>query len=180
MQAADTEDEDVRTHRAQRLDRSCADDRVGILVERTAENRHVDPRVLGERDRDRRAVRDDGRLELRGQAARHLERGRPGVQDDHLARPQKPSGRARDRGLRSRSLLAAHGVRERADSRRKRSAVDAAQQSGIRELAEIAADGVRRHREGRAQLGSDDLAIAAQPLQDQLATLLGEHTVIQA
>ena len=58
---------------------------------------------------------------------------------------------------------------------RQRAAVDAAQQPGVGELLQIAADGVERHAQPQRQVRGADLALGAQPAQDELTALLAEQ-----
>ena len=99
----------------------------------------------------------------------------PGVEQDHLAVAQQAGGRARDRGLRRRRLLAPHGVGPRPDRGRQRAAVHPPHAPGLGELLQVAADRVERDIERRAQLGDDDLAVAVEPLEDHLAPFFGQH-----
>ena len=142
MEAADSEDQHVGAHRVQGVDRRRPDERVRSLVERAAEHRHLDARVLRQRDRDRRAVRDHRRLQIGRKVARNLERRRARIEQDHLAVTQQAGGRARDRGLRGRRLLAPHGVRPRPDRGRQRASVHPPHAPGLGKLLQVAPDRV--------------------------------------
>ena len=107
--------------------------------------------------------------------ARHLERGRARIEQDHLAVAQEPRGRARDRSLRGRRLLAPHGIGPRADRRRQRPAVHPSHAPCLGELLQVAPDGVERDIERRAELRHDDLAVAVEPVEDRLAPFFGQH-----
>jgi hypothetical protein len=67
-------------------------------------------------------------------------------------------------------------VRERAGLRggRQRAAVDALHEAVGGQLAQVAPDRVLRHAELRGQARGNDLAVAAQRLEDRLAALRGE------
>ena len=58
---------------------------------------------------------------------------------------------------------------------RKRAAVDPAQQPGVRQLLQIAAHRVERHPQPQREIGGADLALGAQPAQDELTALLAEQ-----
>ena len=175
MEAADAEDEHVGPNGVQRFHGRGADDGLSVLREPPAEHRDLDGRMLRERHGDRRTVRDHGRLQIRRQAAGDLERRRPGVEEDHLPLTQEAAGRARDRFLGRRSLLAPDGVGPRTDRGGKRAAVDAPEEPGVRELAEVAADRVGRDRQLVGQVGRHDLAVAAKAFKDQVSSLFGQH-----
>ena len=81
--------------------------------------------------------------------ARDLERRRAGVEQDHLPVAQQAGGRARDRGLRRRCLLAPHGVGPRPDRGRQRAAVHPPHAPGLGKLLEVAPDRVERDVERR-------------------------------
>ena len=168
--------EHVGANGAQGVDRRRADERVRLLVERAAEHRHLDARVLRERDRDRRAVRDHGRL-----AGRAAGGARPRAwscpASSRITCPSR-SSRAVARAIAAlacRRLLAPGGVGPRSDRGRERAAVDAPHEPRVGELVQVAADRVERHAERGAQLGDDDLPVVVQPLEDHLAPFLGQH-----
>ena len=157
VQAADAEDEHVRAHGAQRLDRRSADERVRVLLEHPAEHGDVDGRVVGERDRDRRAVRDHASRRGRGAGA-----GRPRAWSCPR-RAGSPGRRGGGGSSRARSrpsppgLLAPHRVRARADRRRQRAAVDAPQEPA-------SASSRRSRRTVSGDTASDALSSAATTL----------------
>ena len=99
----------------------------------------------------------------------------PGVEQDHLPVAQQAGGRARDRGLRGRCLLAPHGIGPRPDRGRQRAAVHPPHAPGLGELLEVAPDGVERDIERRAELRDDDLAVAVELVEDRLAPFFGQH-----
>ena len=107
--------------------------------------------------------------------ARDLERRRARVEQDHLAVAQQAGGRARDRSLGGRGLLAPHGVGPRPDRGRQRTPVHPAHAPGLGELLEVAPDRVERDIERRAELGDDDLAVAVELLEDHLAPFFRQH-----
>ena len=168
--------EHVGPHGTERLDRCRADERVRILVERAAEHRHLDARMLRQRDRDRRAVRDHRRLQAGGKVAGDLERRRARVEQDHLAVAQEAGrGASRSRPWRRAPARAAP---RRAASRPQAAALRRAH--GARALRRRAPGGRAgpcraTRRSDAAELGDDDLAVATEPVEDHLAPLFRQH-----
>ena len=86
-----------------------------------------------------------------------------------------------DRGLRDGGLrgdVVGQALDERVGpgrAGRQRAAVDAAQQPGVGQLLQIAAHGVERDPQPQREIGGADLALGAQPAQDELAALLAEQ-----
>jgi hypothetical protein len=177
MQAADAEDEHIRSDGSEGIGRRGTHQRVRLLCEHSAENGDVDVRVVCKRDRDRRTVRDDRRLELRREVARDLQRRRARVEQDHLAVPEQTTRRSCYGGLCLGRLLEPIRVRPIADGCGQRAAVNPPKKPCLLQLAEVAADGVRRHCEGRAQLRGDHLAVASEPVEDQLSAFLTQHAI---
>ena len=58
---------------------------------------------------------------------------------------------------------------------RQGAAVDAPQQPGVGQLLQIAAHGVERHAQPQGEIRGADLAVGAQPAQDELTALFAEQ-----
>ena len=132
--------------------------------------------MVGERDGDVRAHRDDGRLEVVGQPPRELEDRRAAADGDDVAGAHERDRRLGDRPLRvdvvGQALLEARRPRRR---RRQRAAVHAAQRPA-------AASSARSRRTVSSETPSSSLSRAARTLpvcpqaaQDDLAALLAQQ-----
>ena len=177
VQRAGGEHAHVGAHAAQRVDRLGAGDRARRRVQPAADDVDGQARMVGQRDGDVRVGGDDRRLEVVGQAARELERRRPAAERDDLAgadQARPPPGRRRAFAATSsgRRSTKESGPGELGGSappwtRRSSPASD--------ELLQVAADGVERHAQPQREIRGADLALGAQPAQDELTALFAEQ-----
>jgi hypothetical protein len=175
VHAGDAEQEDLRGHRARRLDRRRAARDRGMLEQPPAQDEHLDRGVLDQGGGDRRAVRDHGGGQVGGQRLGDREGGGAAVEQDRAARVDQGGGRGRD------ALFAVGGDRlpgrvvgDRGGDR-QRAAVDPLAQPGGGEFAQVAADAVLGDAEFGGDLFGQHFAVGAQHAQQQVAPLADQH-----
>jgi hypothetical protein len=147
----------------------------GMLEQAAAEQDHFDRRMLDQRDRDRRTVRDDCRVQVVREISRDLQRRGAAIENHDLTALDQLRRGPTDRRLGiGRNLLPAGKVD---DSRRggQSTAMHALQPPGGGELSQIASDGVLRKLQLAAHVLGDDLPLHVQDLEQVILALAGEH-----
>ena len=96
VNACDAHEVGVGVDAADVFDGGCTDGDDGVLEEPAANEDHVDVAMRDQFHRDGGAVGDDGRLKLRCEVARDLNRGGAAVEDDDLAGLHHGCGGAAD------------------------------------------------------------------------------------
>jgi hypothetical protein len=145
------------------------------FAQRPAHDRDLEPLMIGQRQRDRRARRDDIRAQVVAQRSGELERGRAAIEHDDLAVANASGGTACDRRLCLRRAPRASCKRRGVTVARERATVDAPQQPGVVELAQIPPNRVSGDRQLGGQVGSEHAALRPESLEDQRAPLVGQH-----